>query len=382
MVGIHRRHFIAGGSSLLVASGLEARPVRFAKPGSLAQEIARIARDGLASGASPGMLIAVAERGVVLHSLSAGRANIETRTPVEPNSVFRIGSLTKQFTAVAALKLAEQGRLDLDAPVERILPAFRGKSPFSLREAMHHSAGLHSDDASGELPRDNAPVTQVCLAEAIARQTKLFDFGPGTAWLYNNANYIVLGAAIEAATRQPFDAAMRDLLFRPLGLSATAVDRDEQIVRHRVSGYSALDGDTQRWANAIFPHIFQAGGAGAIRSTAADLIRWHQAIFRSEHFAPKTRDAILAPGRLRDGRLAGDNRFSPDDAHYGDVQYAAGLLVPPPGKPRTIMHYGFIGGFSSLLETHLDSGRTLVALLNADPGPKLPFRDLRKATFV
>ena len=71
----------------------------------------------------------------------------------------------------------------------------------------------------------------------------------------------------------------------------------------------------------------------------------------------------------------------PEDAHYGDVQYAGGLLVPPPGKPRTIMHYGFIGGFSALLETHLDNNRTLVVLLNADPGPKLPFRDLRRAAF-
>ena len=381
MVGFDRRDFIAGSGALLMASGLQARPVQLAKRHPLTQKFAGIARIALAGKAAPGITIALAERGTIIYSAAAGSANLETNAPVSVDSVFRIGSLSKQFTAAAALKLAEQGRLDLDAPVERILPAFRDKPMFSLREAMHHSAGLHSDEEGNGLPTNGPPITQLRLADAIASQIKLLDFDPGTAWLYSNANYIVLGAAIEVATRQPFDAAMRDLLFRPLGLSATAVDRDEQIVPRRVSGYSALDGEPPHWANAIFPDIFQAGGAGAIRSTAGDLVRWHQAVLGSEYFAATTREAILAPGRLRDGRLVGDNRFSPEDAHYGDVQYAGGLLVPPPGKPRTIMHYGFIGGFSALLETHLDSDRTLVVLLNADPGPNLPFRDLRRAAF-
>lgn len=381
MVGFDRRNFIAGSGAVLATSGLQARPVQWAKPDSLSQKFAGIARSAMAGRAAPGIMIAVAERGVIIYSGGSGSANLETVAPVTPDSVFRIGSLTKQFTAAAALKLAEQGRLNLDAPVDQILTAFRGKSVFSLREAMHHTAGLHSDEGRDGLSTEGTPVTQVHLADTIASQKKLFDFAPGTAWLYSNANYIVLGAAIEVATGKPFDTALRDLLFRPLGLPTTAVDRDEEVVPHRVSGYSTANGDPSRWVNAIFPDIFQAGGAGSMRSTAGDLIRWHQAILGSEHFSPKTREAILAPGHLRDGRLVGENRFSPDDAHYGDVQYAAGLLVPPPGKPRTIMHYGFIGGFSTLLETHLENGRTVVVLLNADPGPKLPFRGLRKAAF-
>lgn len=381
MVGFDRRNFISGGAALVMASGLQARSVQLAKRHPLTQKFAGTARIALAGKAAPGMTIALAERGAIIYSAAAGSANLETNTPVSLDSVFRIGSLSKQFTAAAALKLAEQGRLDLDAPIERTLPAFRNKPIFSLREAMHHSAGLHSDEEGDGLQTNGQPITQIRLANAIASQTKLLDFQPGTAWLYSNANYIVLGAAIEVATQQPFDAAMRELLFRPLGLSATSVDRDEQIVPHRVSGYSALDGGPVQWANAIFPDIFQAGGAGAMRSTAGDLIRWHQAVLGSKYFAATTREAILAPGRLRDGRLVGDNRFSSEDARYGDVQYAGGLLVPPPGKPRTITHNGFIGGFSALLETHLGSGRTLVVLLNADPGPNLPFRDLRRTAF-
>ena len=210
MVGFDRRDFIAGGGALLMAAGLQARPVQLAKRHPVTQKFARIARIALAGKAAPGITIALAERGVIIYSAASGSANLETNTPVSVDSVFRIGSLSKQFTAAAALKLAEQGRLDLDAPVERILPAFRDKAMFSLREAMHHSAGLHSDERGDGLPTNGSPITQVRLADAIASQNKLFDFDPGTAWLYSNANYIVLGAAIEMATRQPFDAAMRD----------------------------------------------------------------------------------------------------------------------------------------------------------------------------
>ncbi|MEO7504189.1 MAG: serine hydrolase domain-containing protein [Sphingomicrobium sp.] len=376
---IDRRSLLAGGGLILAgaftpawASDLEGTALRAAM-------IGKAARAALATGAAPGLAVAVAEQGKLLLARGFGAANLETSTIVAPDSVFRIGSLSKQFTAAAALKLAAAGKLDLDSPVDKLLPAFAGKPAFSLREAMHHTAGLHSDEG-GALPDDGKPISQVRLAEAIAAQHQLTDFAPGTAWLYSNANYIVLGAAIEVAARMPFDAAMKDLLFRPLGLASTAVDRADEVVARRVSGYTPDDKATPPgWANAAWLDIWQAGGAGAIRSTVGDLARWHQALLGGKIV---DRSALLAPGRLRDGRLSGANRFSPEDAHYGDVQYAGGLLVTPASKsPRVVQHYGFISGFSALLETELDRMRTLVVLLNCDPGPKLPFHALRQAAF-
>jgi D-alanyl-D-alanine carboxypeptidase len=88
---------------------------------------------------------------------------------------------------------------------------------------------------------------------------------------------------------------------------------------------------------------------------------------------------MMTPGRLRDGRLSGANRFSPQDASYGEVQYACGLLVSPPSDPqRTIIHYGAIDGFAAVLETYVDLGLTVAILCNGDMGPDLPFRSVRR----
>ena len=377
---INRRSVLAGGGLVLAGASTPVAARRDLVGNSMfSATIGEAAATALAEGAAPGLAVAVAERGKLLLARGFGTANLETSSIVAANSVFRIGSLSKQFTAAAALKLAAAGKLDLDSPVDRLLHAFAGKPAFTLREAMHHTAGLHSNE-DGALLYDGKPITQMRLAEAIATQSQLTDFAPGTAWFYSNANYIVLGAAIEAATGMPFDVALANLLFRPLGLASTAVDRAVDVVPHRVSGYTPTDESTpRRWSNAAWLDIWQAGGAGAMRSTLGDLARWHQFLFGSKLV---DQSGLLKPGRLRDGRVSGANRFSPEDAHYGDVQYAGGLLVTAAGKsPRMAQHYGFISGFSALLETDLDRMRTLVVLLNCDPGPNLPFRALRKAAF-
>ena len=374
---LRRREVIAGLGGALAAAAV-AESANGARP--VPTSVAGAASNALAERCAPGLVVALGQDRSAVAVQGFGLANLETATSVEAGSVFRIGSLTKQFTAAAALKLAERGQLELDAPVEGILPAFAGQPAFSLREAMHHTAGLHSADDAGPLPGEGA-LTQVQLAELIARQPKLFDFDPGTAWLYSNANYIVLGAAIEASTKMPFDAAIHELLLGPLGLRDTAVDRQTEVVRRRVNGYVAEpEGVRPQWTNAPCLDVWQAGGAGAMRSTAGDLVRWHQQLLTGKVVDLR---ALLEPGRLRNGRVSGSNRFSVDDAHYGDVQYAAGLLVSnTANEPRVVQHYGFISGFSALLETELDRMRTLAVLLNADPGPHLPFRTLRKAAFA
>lgn len=364
---------VAGAAGIASAGYVKAAP----RPVSRFQPILAKA---LVDHAAPGIAVGVREADGKVETAVAGLANLETATNMSVVSVLRIGSLTKQFTAAAALKLAEQGKLDLDAPIAETLPAFNGKPAFSLREAIHHTAGLHSDEAGGALP-DDGSLTQEKIAEAIAGQDTLFDFNPGTAWHYSNANYIVLGAAIEAAMHTPFDAAMERLLFQPLGLNHTAVDRQKDVVPGRVSGYGVSpDGDPGHWINQSID-VWQAGGAGAMRSTVSDLLRWHQMLIGGKVLGASALGAMLAPGTLRDGRVSGANRFAPEDANYGAVQYGGGLLISPPSERRTIMHYGFIAGFSALLETEFDRGRTLAVLLNGDPGPNLPFRALRNAVF-
>lgn len=380
-MALSRRALIGGGAVAL--AGLAARP-------SLAAiEMRDAALDAAAKGgidahACPGVQIAVAERGAMTASRGYGRANLETGTPVSPQSVFRIASLTKQFTAAAVLALSARGVLALDAPVSRHLPFMAKLKPVTALELMHQTAGLKSDEGIASPPADASGVkTQVRLAQAIAEQPAPFDFDPGTAWLYSNANYILLGGLIEAAAGKPLAEVMAELIFRPLGLTRTALDHAEDVVPGRASGYTPTGDNARPFANAAYIPIIEAGGAGAMRSSAEDLCRWHDALLGGRLLDAKHLDLMLAPGRLRDGRLSGANRLrKEDDAAYGDMQYACGLLVSPPGDARPLItHYGGINGFGSLLETRTDTRTTIAVLCNGDMGPDLPFRAIRRAVW-
>ncbi len=308
-------------------------------------------------------------------------ANVETQSAVSELSIFRIGSLTKQFTAGAIIKLASLGRLDVHAIAATYLPALKALRPFTLLELMNHTAGLHSDEGDDTGSSCATPATtQIELASGVARQPKPFDFDPGTAWLYSNANYVVLGAIIESVTRMPFDRAMSELVFTPLRLASLAVDKPSEIVTHRASGYSPVEGRPAPFENAAYLDVSQAGGAGAMRGNAIDLCRWHDALLGQRLFDRAHVDLMLTPGRLRNGRSSGTNRFSVEDAHYGDVEYACGLLISGPSDPNaSILHYGGINGFAALLQTYTKSRTTFAVLCNCDTGPALPFRGIRKA---
>ena len=117
-----------------------------------------------------------------------------------------------------------------------------------------------------------------------------------------------------------------------------------------------------------------------MRGTATDLCHWHSLLLDARLFDRAHLALMLAPGTLRDGRLSGTNRFNPNDASYGDTQYACGLLVTGPNEPHpSIMHYGSIYGFSGMLQTFTRQRVTIAALCNTDLGPGVPFRAIRKA---
>jgi D-alanyl-D-alanine carboxypeptidase len=328
---ISRRIFVAGalGAGIVKPHAALARMAR-----SQTNLINTAVAAALDAHASPGVQVAIAHGGDIAFSRGYGLANIEAGTPVSERSVFRIGSLTKQFTSAAMIKLAATGRVQLNAPVARYLSFMETLPAMSLLELMHHTAGLHADESEESVPSAETH-TQLELAQAIARQVAPSDFPPGTAWLYSNANYIVLGAVIEAVTNMMLSDALDEIVCGPLGLMATAMDRKNDIVLGRASGYTQAE--SGGFENAAFLDIAEAGGAGAMRSTARELCRWHTSLFAGRLFGQADVTLMVTPGRLRDGRLSGANRFSPDDASYGDVQYACGLLVSPSAEKRAAL---------------------------------------------
>ena len=375
---VSRRAMIVGGAAVAgSAFGQSTAPGLTRTAG----QIDAAARQAIADGACPGVQIAAFRNGVLLYAAGIGLANLETMSAVTPKTIFRIGSLTKQFAAAAIIKLASQGKLRVADAAADYLPGLKRLPAMTLLELMNHTAGLHDDAQEGSAsPGTAAPPSQVELAERIAGQHKPLDFGSGTAWLYSNSNYIVLGAVIEKVTERTLSDALDALIFRPVGLRDTAIDHGGDVVRYRASGYTALEGKARAFANADYIQISEAGGAGAMRSNANDLVKWHHALLSGELFEARWLDLMMIPGRLRDGRLSGANRFSPSDANYGEVQYACGLLVQSGGAHgRVISHNGFINGFAATLESYPDKGATFAVLCNGDVGPALPFRAIRRA---
>ncbi len=382
MDSFSRRSLLAGGAAAAATTALAGGPAlaKAAVKSGPARGIAAAVSESISKHGIPGAAVAVARSGAAYYSKGFGLANLETGTPVTPLTVFRYGSITKQFAAAAAIKLASLGKLDLKAPVSDYLPAFKALKPFTALELMHQTAGLHSDESEVAPSQASAAKSQIALASDIAAQSKPFDFDPGTAWLYSNANYIVLGALIETVAKIPLAEAMATLVFKPLGLTSMAMDRSEDLVPGRASGYAQTGDAARPFVNASYADPSQAGGAGAMRGTVTDLVRWHSALLSGKLFGPADVALMTAPGRLRDGRLSGENRFSPEDVHYGDTQYACGLLITGPSEANpSILHYGSFYGFCAMVQTYLRPNVTIAALCNTDLGPDVPFRGIRKA---
>ena len=339
-----------------------------------------LAQGAVSSRSTPGIALSVWKGGKQTHSCTVGMANLECGSRVTDASIFRIGSVTKQFTAALILKLVSAGKLSLSDPAQEHLPTLSTHEPFTVLELLNHTAGVRDGDYDTAGLRQH---TQIEVAERIAGQKPFFDFRPGTAWLYSNANYILIGAVVEQVTGMPLAEAAARLLFDPLGLEHTAFDTAADVVTGRVSGYTPTDVPNTPFQNAEYVDARLAGGAGAMRSTASDLCRWHHALFH-ENILPDALTATMTmPGKLRNGQLATTNRFSSADSAMGDAQYGLGLFLDNATRDESLIagHHGGINGFASYLASHPSSGLSYACLCNADTHPGLPFRDIRRTVF-
>jgi len=320
-----------------------------------------------------GAEVAVLRGGSLVFAKGYGRANLEVGDPVGPDTVFRIGSLTKQFTAAAVLLLAERGRLKIDDKLSLYLPAFPRASEVTLRDLLDHTSGIHNFTESPVIDRiSTSGVTVDALVADIAGQSPLYDFTPGTGWWYSNSNYALLGAVIEKVSGKSWGAFMTSEIFDKLGMADTAADDARDVVRHRASGYSLIGGTPGRFRNADFTDMSVPYAAGALRSTVTDLARWNVALFGGKLLGPDSLREMLAPGRLRDGAETqtaiawpGGRAFAPPPG-YVPGPYAFGLDHHAEDGRRIVGHGGSIAGFDSLMETYVDEDVTIIVLTNTD----------------
>ena len=300
----------------------------------------------------PGASIIVVHRGQLLYRGSQGLANLELKMPLQPESVFRIGSLTKQFTAAAILLLAHEGKLSLNDSVSKYVPTLACCEAVRIEHLLAHTSGIPNYT---ELPEWASTIRHDVSADDLISlfKDRSLEFPPGEQWKYSNSGYVLLGAIIEKVSGRSYADFMRARLFEPLGMKATRYDDSKQILSGRASGYSP---DRDRWMNADYLSMSQPYAAGALVSTVDDLAIWNQA---------RESEKLLPPESWNDA----DSSFQLTDGT--STRYAAGWIVGRIGSLETREHGGGINGFNAYILRVPSESLYIAVLANAAP-PRTP----------
>ncbi|MDR3511039.1 MAG: serine hydrolase [Caulobacteraceae bacterium] len=334
-------------------------------PTDSARQIDGIVEDAISAYTAPGYAVGVSRHGKPLFTKAYGLANLECATPTAVESVFRIGSMTKQFTAVAILVLADQGRLSIDDTLALFLPEFPRATEVTLRQLLNHTSGLHNYteyltfQAFSRVDRSTSD-----MVEHIAGLSPLYDFDPGTAWNYSNSGYYLLGAVVEQVAKVSYGAFLRTAVLDPLSLHDTAFDAAEDVVPYRASGYDAAPTSTSRYCNTGFTSESVAGAAGALRSTVGDLLRWHAALQGGKLISPTALTEMTTPAKLKNGQMTSTNSRWPRTGR--PYEYGFGLYIQSSEGKDRFGHGGSINGFNCSMLTYPQSGTTIVILANAN----------------
>ena len=316
-------------------------------------DVARYAGRALADNCdpqAPGMAILLARGDEVLYRGACGRASLELDVPLSPDHVFRIGSVTKQFAAAAALKLAEDGRLSLDDPLAKFVPGYPGGDQVTVRMLLNHTSGIRSYTDMPEIMSGTGIMEDLSTTQLVdSFKDEKPDFAPGEGWHYNNSGYVLLGAVIEAASGKPWHAYLDEAFFRPLGMAHTGYgNAAEAVIPGHAAGYTRYG---ERWAQAKYLSMTQPHAAGALVSTVDDLLKWNRALHEGRVLREAGYRAMVTPV----------GKAAENDYGFG---IATGTLR---GQPQ-LQHGGGIFGFSAYLLYLPDEEVSVAVLYNADGG--------------
>jgi CubicO group peptidase (beta-lactamase class C family) len=336
---------------------LLAIPVLASALASAARPVAPVeAIDAMLAGAipadGPGAAVIAVKDGKTVFRKAYGMADLELGVPLSPDSVFRLGSITKQFTAVAVLMLAEEGKLSLSDPITKLLPDYPTQGHvITVEHLLNHTSGIRSyTGIPGYMnARIRADLTTQELVDAFKAEP--MDFAPGERWQYNNSGYVLLGAVIEKASGKTYADFVAERIFRPLGMKATAYGDDGPILPKRASGYSR-DGETV--VNARYLSMTQPHAAGALVSTVDDLAAWDAALYTERLVKKASLEKAWTPAVTRDGK---------------PTRYGYGWAVSTLRGSPALEHGGGIFGFSTYA-IRLPGEKVYVAVLANTDGPK------------
>ncbi len=319
------RKFLMGAALVALTA---ATPAMALPAGYKAKADALMAQSYAAGG--PGASVVISERGKIVYQSQRGLADIATKRPITAATVFRIASITKQFSAAVVLQLAAEGKLKLSDPLSKYLPAYPGGAGITVTQLLNHTSGIQSYTnipgfvAEAKTGRAYTTEQLTALFKDLPAPTK-----PGEKWDYNNSGYILVGALIEAVTGHRWSDEVKRRIAVPLALSSLDDGVNEPAIAAMATGYSR---DDDKFSPAPKIHMSFPGAAGALVSNSADLATWAHALHHGKVVPAAYYGQMIAPTRLPDGKVE---------------QYGFGILPETFRGVPAIGHGGNIDGFAS-----------------------------------
>ncbi len=276
----------------------------------------------------PGGAVMISKAGQVLYQKAFGMANLELNVPMATDKVFRLGSVTKQFTAVCILKLAEEGKLSLEDELTRFIPDYpvMGKN-ITIAQLLSHTSGVKNYTG---LPVFNENLKRQDLSPQ--ELIKLFkdqplDFDPGSNNRYSNSGYILLGYIIEKLSGKSYGEYVQENIFKPLGMNSSYYDQRTEVIPGRISGYRK---GSDRYENSEFLSMTLPYAAGSLLSTTGDLLKWYDGLAAGRVISRASLEKAQTSHKLPNGKETG---------------YGFGWAVGNIQGSKSVMHNGLVNGF-------------------------------------
>ena len=278
---------------------------------------------------TPGVSVLVAKNGKAIYSNAFGIANLETGLKADPKNVFEIGSITKQFTAVAILMLVEQGKLSVDDNITKYIPDYptQGKT-ITVHHLLNHTSGIQSYTGMARFKTlARTDMTPTALIDTFKNEPMEFD--PGTQFKYNNSGYILLGHIIEVISGTSYENFIQANIFDTVGMTNSYYGSMAKLIPNRARGYSETE---TGYRNADYLSLTLPYAAGSIMSTTSDLLKWQNAISANTLIKRNTLENAINGSTLTSGEV---------------ISYGYGWIKGDLNGSATVEHSGGIFGYSS-----------------------------------
>jgi CubicO group peptidase (beta-lactamase class C family) len=304
------------------------------------------------AGNQPGVEILIAKKGQIVYQKGFGTANIELNVPVQPDMTFDLGSITKQFTAVAILQLVEQGKIALQDSIQQYIKDFPSKGyKITIENLLTHTSGIpdYMQMDFGDPYAERRDFSPKAIIDSF--KTRPLQFEPATKFAYSNSGYFLLGYIIEQVTGEGYYQYVRERIITPAGLDHTFFNQPNKIIPGHVNGYKK---EEDQYKKADFWSATLPYAAGDLVSNVADLFKWHQALYAGKLLKKETLDKAFTPFILKDGTSTG---------------YGYGWYVTDYNGVKSIGHGGAITGFRTN-ELYYPKEDVFIAILcNRDQAP-------------